>query len=260
MGHPRHQDGAAILLEKQCHLFLDKKVSTCYIIKLMRTTSRMSREERRKLILIRVRELFAQKGLHGATTRELAQSAGISEGLLFKIFPTKEKLYHDMLALFSDNMSEKTRIIMSLRPSASTLVLIVHLLVSELISVRLTEREDFIRLYLRSLAGDGEFARHVLEETDRELIPMLRANIKAAIASGDIVASPVPHHLRAWFTDRLPFVIMTDFVPSAPVLNYGISREKLVKHVVWFLLRGIGMKEESIRRYYNARALTILKR
>ena len=40
----------------------------------------MSREERRKLILIKVRELFAQKGLQGATTRELAQAAGISEG------------------------------------------------------------------------------------------------------------------------------------------------------------------------------------
>jgi Transcriptional regulator len=225
----------------------------------MKAKGRMSREERRKLILIKVRELFAHKGLHGATTRELAQAAGISEGLLFKIFPNKETLYHAVLALFSDNMSERTKKIMSLKPSTSTLVLIVHLLASELISVRLTERDDFIRLYLRSLAGDGEFARYVLEETDRELIPMLRANIKASIASGDVVDSPVPHHLRAWFTDRLPFIIMTDFVPSAPVLNYGISREKLVKHVVWFLLRGIGMKEESIRRHYNARAVSILK-
>jgi len=217
----------------------------------------MSREERRKLILIKVRELFAHKGLHGATTRELAQAAGISEGLLFKIFPNKETLYHAVLALFSDNMSEKAKNIMSLKPSTSTLVMIVHLLVSEMISVRLTERDDFVRLYLRSLAGDGEFARRVLEETERQLIPMLRANIKASIASGDIADSPVPHHLRAWFTDRLPFIIMTDFVPLAPVLDYGISREKLVRHAVWFLLRGIGMKEESIRRHYNARAVGI---
>lgn len=220
----------------------------------------MSREERRKLILIRVRELFARKGLHGATTRELAQAAGISEGLLFKIFPNKETLYHAVLALFSDNMSERAKNIMSLKPSTSTLVLIVHLLVSEMISVRLTERDDFIRLYLRSLAGDGEFARRVLEETDRQLIPMLRVNIKASIASGDVADSPVPHYLRAWFTDRLPFIIMTDFVPLAPVQNYRISRERLVRHVVWFLLRGIGMKEESIRRHYNAKAAGILKR
>jgi AcrR family transcriptional regulator len=226
----------------------------------MKTGGRISREERRKLILIRVRELFAKKGLHGATTRELAEAAGISEGLLFKIFPNKEALYHAMLALFSDNISEKTKKIMSLKPSTETLVLIVHLLVSELISVRLAERDDFIRLYIRSLAGDGEFASHVMEEAESQLIPMLRANIKAAIAAGDVMDSPVPHNLRAWFTDRLPFIIMMDFVPSAPVLNYGVSREKLIKHVVWFLLRGIGLKEESIRRYYNARGLAIVKR
>ena len=165
-----------------------------------------------------------------------------------------------MLALFSDNMSEKAKNIMSLKPSTSTLVLIVHLLVSELISVRLTERDDFIRLYFRSLAGDGEFARHVMEETGKQLIPALRANIKASIAAGDVADSPVPHHLRAWFTDRLPFIVMTDFVPSVAVLNYGISREKLIRHIVWFLLRGIGLKEESIRRHYNARAVDILKR
>jgi len=226
----------------------------------MKTEGRISREERRKLILIRVRELFAKKGLHGATTRELAEAAGISEGLLFKIFPNKEALYHALLALFSDNISEKTKKIMSLKPSTETLVLIVHLLVSELISVRLAGRDDFIRLYIRSLAGDGEFARHVMEEAESQLIPMLRANIKAAIAAGDVMDSPVPHNLRAWFTDRLPFIIMMDFVPSAPVLNYGVSREKLIKHVVWFLLRGIGLKEESIRRYYNARVLAIVKR
>jgi hypothetical protein len=149
---------------------------------------------------------------------------------------------------------------MSLKPSTETLVLIVHLLVSELISVRLAERDDFIRLYIRSLAGDGEFARHVMEEAESQLIPMLRANIKAAIAAGDVMDSPVPHNLRAWFTHRLPFIIMMDFVPSAPVLNYVMPREKLIKHIVWFLLRGIGLKEESIRRYYNARGLAIVKR
>jgi AcrR family transcriptional regulator len=209
--------------------------------------------------LIRVRELFAKKGLHGATTRELAEAAGISEGLLFKIFPSKEALYHGMLALFSDNVSEKTKKIMSLKPSTETLVLIVHMLVSELISVRSAERDDFIRLYIRSLAGDGEFARRVMEEAKSQLIPMLRGNIKAAVAAGDVVESPVPHNLRAWFTDRLPFVIMMDFVPPAPVLDYGISRAKLVEHVVWFLLMGIGLKEESIRRHYNAKAVAILK-
>lgn len=46
----------------------------------------MSFDERQKLIIMRVREVFASKGLEGATTRELAKAAGVSEGLLFTLF------------------------------------------------------------------------------------------------------------------------------------------------------------------------------
>jgi len=224
----------------------------------MRTNSRKTCEERRKLILTRVRELFAHKGLEGATTRELAQAAGISEGLLFKHFPNKEALYHAILTTCVDKVSEKVQKNLSLEPSTSTLVLIVHFMVSEFIFVRLTERDDLVRFYLRSLTGDGEFARFILKEPYRNLVPKLQENIKAAIASGDILDSPVPLHLRACFTERLVFAIMTDFLPSIPVLNYGISRKNLIKQIVWFLLRGIGLKEEAIRCHYNAQALRLL--
>src|SRR5438067_888914 len=42
--------------------------------------------------------LFAQKGFNGTTTREIARTAGISEALLFRYFPTKRALYAAILA------------------------------------------------------------------------------------------------------------------------------------------------------------------
>jgi AcrR family transcriptional regulator len=41
--------------------------------------------------------LFAARGFSGTTTREIAKKAGISEALLFKYFPTKQKLYSAIL-------------------------------------------------------------------------------------------------------------------------------------------------------------------
>jgi hypothetical protein len=32
----------------------------------------------------------------------------------------------------------------------------------------------------------------------------------------------------------------------------------LIEYTVWFALRGIGMKDEAIRRYYNPKALALL--
>jgi hypothetical protein len=38
------------------------------------------------------------------------------------------------------------------------------------------------------------------------------------------------------------------FLPAEPVIDYGVSREQLAKQVTWFCLRGMGLKEEAIRR------------
>ena len=53
----------------------------------MKTTPKLSGEERRAAIIKAVRQVFAEKGFDGTTTRELADAAGVSEALLFKHFP-----------------------------------------------------------------------------------------------------------------------------------------------------------------------------
>lgn len=217
----------------------------------MGTKTRMPSDERQKLIITRVRELFAHKGLEGATTRELAQAAGVSEGLLFKHFPSKEAIHRAMLDSIEAKLPDTIRESLSSEPSTSNLIMIIHNLVSILLTDHPDELDDITRIYLRSLAGDGEFAHLVLAKPQGLLIPNLEKNIQAALASGDIVDSPVPIHLRAWFVDRLTFIFMADLLPPRPVIDYGIARTDLVREIVWFLLRGIGLKEEVIRSHYT---------
>src|SRR5881397_3031749 len=59
---------------------------------------RSSGQERQASIIAAAASLFAQKGFNGTTTREIAKTAGISEALLFKYFPTKRALYAAILA------------------------------------------------------------------------------------------------------------------------------------------------------------------
>lgn len=218
----------------------------------MGTQPRMPFDERRKLIITRVRELFAHKGLEGATSRELAQAAGVSEGLLFKHFPNKEALFLAMLESLEASLPDNIQKSLSLEPSTSPLILIVHTLVTELLSLHSEEFNDITRIYLRSLAGDGEFAHVALRKARERLIPKIEENIKAAEASGDIDESLVPYRMRAWFVDRLAFVLLVDLLPPVPAVDYRIPRGELVREAVRFLLRGIGLKEEVIRRLYTA--------
>jgi len=50
---------------------------------------------------------------------------------------------------------------------------------------------------------------------------------------------------------------MTYLLPDNPVVDYRVPREKLVEQIVWFTLRGMGLKEEAIKRHYNPKALAL---
>jgi len=70
--------------------------------------------------------------------------------------------------------------------------------------------------------------------------------------------SSIPTALRALLADRLAFMLVSEHLPEKPAIDFGVSKDKLIEHAVWFILRGVGMKEEAIRRYYNPKALELL--
>src|ERR1700758_5776936 len=93
----------------------------------MKTSTKMSSEERREAIIKAVRDVFADKGFDGTTTRELANAAGVSEALIYKHFPSKASLYAAMLdACAKGPAFIEFKRILALKPSTSTLVIMVH--------------------------------------------------------------------------------------------------------------------------------------
>lgn len=55
------------------------------------------REKRRQEILIAALDIFIHKGYAAAKTQDIANAVGMSEGLLFHYFETKEKLYEELV-------------------------------------------------------------------------------------------------------------------------------------------------------------------
>lgn len=56
-------------------------------------TTRQTADERREEVLRVAQEAFARRGLHGTSTEEIAEAAGISQPYLFRLFGTKKKLF-----------------------------------------------------------------------------------------------------------------------------------------------------------------------
>ena len=58
---------------------------------------RITGDLRRELILSVARRCFARHGFAGTTTKSVGAAAAVSEGLLFKHFPSKSALYAAIL-------------------------------------------------------------------------------------------------------------------------------------------------------------------
>ncbi len=221
-------------------------------------------EKRREAILLAVREVFAAKGFHGTTTRELATAAGISEALMLRHFPTKEALYSAALESICARPAGASQVIerlMSLDTSTSSLVLIVYYFFVKLIvlSARFTEESAAPqRLMLQSILGDGEFARMMIRGGPTHVVKKMTDCLEAAVKCGDAVDTGISPTLGAWFSHHLAIMVMLNHFPAQPVIDYGANREKLAEDAAAFALRGLGLTDEALRRHYNPRALSLL--
>ncbi len=59
--------------------------------------SRLAAIDRRRQLLETALDLFSRKGFDGATTKEIAAAAGVTEAIIFRHFPSKQALYQAVL-------------------------------------------------------------------------------------------------------------------------------------------------------------------
>ena len=227
----------------------------------MANVPRLSAEARKEAIVEAVQDVFAEKGFDGTTTRELAKAAGVSEALLYKHFPSKESLYAAMLdgCAKGPTFAEASRIL-GLDASTSTLVVMVHFMISHYVLGRPGDRHRAAlnSLLVRSLLGDGEFVRLMHKKLAAAWLKKFEACLQAATKAGEMREVPIRHDLCVWLVQHVAFSLMLHLQPKVPAVNYKVSREELVSQATWFGLLGIGIKEEAVRRYYSPKALRLL--
>ena len=216
----------------------------------MKSALKISGDERRASIIKASQNVFVEKGFNGTTTRELAEAAGVSEALLFKHFASKEALYSAILTSACEGEGAKMHErLEALEPSTSTLVVLVRGLVSHILGRQPDESGRlFFRLIIRSLMDEGEFARLATQGGPSHWVRKVAECLEAAKAAGDMTEASVPPDLCGWYSLQLVTGVMLHSLPGESVIDYGLSYEELVKQIVWFCLRGMGLKEVAIRR------------
>jgi len=212
----------------------------------------MSAEDRQEAIIRAAARVFADKGFHGATTRALAMAAGVSEALLYRHFPSKEALYEAIgLQHLTDQEAEPGLTqIMGAPPSTKRLAMSVEHVVSQMAE---PGENLFTRLMTHSLLGDGKFARTALKGFEREFFGFLAESVAAADEAGDIQEGVNCGPVELWLAHHLALGLRLVNLPDRPALAYDCPRFDLHRRATAFILRGMGVKEEAIRRCFPSR-------
>jgi AcrR family transcriptional regulator len=212
----------------------------------------MTGDLRRQLILSAAKRCFARHGFAGTTTKSVAAAASISEGLLFKHFPTKSALYAEILAEACEADPALHRLL-ELEPSTETLVVLICEMVHHFEGVAAApdqEEAQRLRLMITSHLDDGEFARLLYEKIGDLIGPVFTASLRRAVETGDASGIGSEPLNLFWFAHHTVLMATLARLPSMPCLSYGNSADR-ERQLCEFILRGIGLNETAIASHLD---------
>ncbi len=221
----------------------------------MGTKKRLTGEERRTAIIEAVIPIFAREGFAGATTKQLAAAAGVSEALLYKHFPSKESLSEAMHLQCLSRHAGLLKQLSELPPCTENLVFCIwifatHIVFAEELSKDLLDKM-FPRLMIQSVLGDGEFARSFMQRG--EVIWWRKATdcLRTAREAGDVPNASGNDKLDIWFAHHIGVTINMLRLPDNVLVDYELSKKEVRDSLVRFSLQGMGMAPDVVTKFYD---------
>jgi AcrR family transcriptional regulator len=177
----------------------------------------------------------------------VAAAAAISEGLLFKHFPSKAALYAEILAEECEADPDLAHLL-GQGPSTATLVELVKGMVRHFLGVANgpdEEEAQRLRLMTTSHLEDGEFARLLYAKVGNLIGPVFVASLDRAVEAGEASRIGSEPLNLFWFAHHTVLMAALSRSPAVPCLTYGDAPD-LERQLCEFLLRGIGLHEAAI--------------
>jgi AcrR family transcriptional regulator len=224
----------------------------------MTPIERMHADARKADILRAALPLFAMKGFAATTTKDLAKAAQVSEGLLYKHFPSKESMYQELGRAFTDESTGVSAELARIKPSTASLVLALYYLTRMVLKGPCggESGHDFLlRMMSRSLLEDGLFAKAFLESAFLPYVAPLEALFAAARKEGNLHTDARSDRFAIYFAHHLIVGVRLHSLRPESHLEAAGDGEAHFRELVLFNLRGAGLKEAAIRKHLDFRKL-----
>ncbi len=180
--------------------------------------------------------VFAERGFHRATIKEIAREAGIkSSALIYWYFEDKDDLFRAVLAEFSP-------LVRQLADSAELMDRPPEEVLSLLARAHLDSYDDpavvrLLRISLSEAALNPETNSHFLEETQKVVLGFFVAYLKRQVELGSLRPHDPQSSARSFFGPLIVYILSREIFPH---LKEGLpAREQYIKDVVGIFLNGL---------------------
>lgn len=197
-------------------------------------TARRSRGEARLLLLEAARELFARRDYRGTTTREIAETAGVAEYLLFRHFGSKAGLFREALVVpFTSFLDEFATTWQSVVPEQTDEEQLTRQFVGRLYDVLVEHRGLLLTLVAADGLGDEDIEAAGIADIRRALSTLGRISAEGMQLRGMHSSQPdLPAHSTVSMIVGMVALRSTFFGSTPP------PREAIVDELVHAILHG----------------------
>jgi AcrR family transcriptional regulator len=192
--------------------------------------AKISSDERKKRIIEAAMSLFSKSGFKGTTTRRLAHKAHISEALLFRHFPDKNRLY---AAILQKKMDEQVPLLLSDLPTGSDPGTLLKTLARRIVRIH-EDDNTFLRLLLFSALESHKLSDLLFRKRNLPVIEFLVAYLKVAEGRGEL--KPVDAELLAFSFMAMVFgFVQSRILFKIPQVMKDPPEERIERYVDLFL-------------------------
>ena len=205
--------------------------------------TRLSSTDRRQQLLNHAIELFSKRGFAGTRTKDIAAACGVSEGILFRHFATKEDLYRAILQSHADEAGAKEWMQEMQRHAAQRDdEALVHSLVTHIIR-SFRDGAEFHRLLLYAWLEGHSLADMMQQQMGMPVCDFLKEYISLRQREGVFRDGDPGTMVVALFAPALQFG-MSKYIFSAPWIQS--DDEPAAEEFTRSLLAGIQRKAAEI--------------
>lgn len=220
-------------------------------------TKRLSAANRRMQILDEASRLFAFKGLHGTTTKDIAKAAGVSEPVLYQHFNSKEEIYQTLERMCQTQTAYFKQIIKDRGEGLEVLVTITYLLI-RIISFSkapgeksnrksASTSEILLRLMGYSFLEDGRFARALVENCIGSFFEQWKSSYRITMKKGHLQIEELDE-TSLWLAYESLIGIGLFTLPAQRLVDRIEDPEVATRAATLFILRGLGLKEKVLQK------------